>query len=174
MFRWGSLIRFVTGPRAPWLVADTVLAQFAVENTAAGWDRYLAYLADLACDPKMQEQQEFDRLSRGWAIGTAGWRRTLAKEHAARTLAAGFEREQLRELNEARWREELQRVLDERGFSSTDLVANGQSMAWKIAVAAELRHRVAAPYRWIANALKIDRPASMRSQVHRCSLRVSP
>ena len=173
-FRWGSLIRFVKGPRAPWLVADTVLAQFAVEDTPAGWNQYLAYLADLACDPKMQEQQEFHRLSRGWAIGTAGWRRTLAKEYAARTLAPGVEREQLRELNEARWREELQRVLAERGFSSTDLVANGQSMAWKIAVAAELRHRVAAPYGWIANALKIDRPANMRSQVHRCSLRVSP
>jgi hypothetical protein len=65
-------------------------------------------------------------------------------------------------------------VLAERGFSSTDLVANGQSMAWKIAVAAELWHRVGAPYGWIANALKIDRPANMRSQVHRCSLRVSP
>jgi hypothetical protein len=65
-------------------------------------------------------------------------------------------------------------VLGERGFSSTDLVANGQSIAWKIAVAAELRNRVAAPYRWIANALKIDRPASMRSQIHRRSLRVSP
>jgi hypothetical protein len=45
---------------------------------------------------------------------------------------------------------------------------------WPRAVAAELRNRVAAPYRWIANALKIDRPASMRSQIHRRSLRVSP
>ncbi len=45
-FRWGSLIRFVKGPRAPWLVADTVLAQFAVEDTAAGWNRYLALKID--------------------------------------------------------------------------------------------------------------------------------
>jgi hypothetical protein len=34
-----------------------------------------------------KEQQEFDQLSHGWAIGTAGWHRTFAKEHAARTLA---------------------------------------------------------------------------------------
>ncbi len=31
----------------------------------------------------------------------------------------------------------------------------------------------AAPYRWVANALKVDRPASMRAQVHRRSLHVS-
>lgn len=173
-FRWGSLVRFVTGRRTPWLVADTILVELAVEDNAAGWDRYLAYLAGLARDPKMQERQEFDQLSHGWAIGSAGWRRALAKEHAARALAPGCEREQLRELNETLWREELQRVLGERGLSSTDFVANAQPMVWKIAVAAELRRRVAAPYRWIANALKIDRPASMRSQVHRCSLRVSP
>ena len=173
-FRWSSLIRFVKGPRTSWLVADTVLALFAAEDPAASWDQYLAYLADLASNPEMQEQQEFDQMTRGWAIGTAGWRRSLAKEHAARSLAPGVDREQLRELNEACWREELQRVLGEHRFSSTDPVANGQPMAWKIAVAAELRRRVAAPYRWIANALKIDRPASMRAQVNRCSLRVSP
>lgn len=173
-FRWGSLIHFVRGPRPTWLAADTVLAQLAVEDNPAGWDRYLAYLADLASDPKLQEQQEFDQLSRGWAIGTAGWRRALAKEHAARTLAPGFEREQLRELNDTRWREELQRLLGERGISSTDFVANTQPIVWKIALAAELRHRVATPYRWIAEILKIDRPASLRSQVHRRSLHVSP
>jgi hypothetical protein len=65
-------------------------------------------------------------------------------------------------------------VLDERGFSSVESVASGKSMAWKIAVTAELRRRVAAPYRWIANTLKVDRPASMPAQVHRRSLHVSP
>ena len=43
---FNSLIRFVKGPRAPWLVADTVLAQSAVEDTAAGWNRYLALKID--------------------------------------------------------------------------------------------------------------------------------
>jgi hypothetical protein len=32
----------------------------------------------------------------------------------------------------------------------------------------------AAPYRWMANTLKIDRPASMRVQAPRPSLHVSP
>ncbi len=32
----------------------------------------------------------------------------------------------------------------------------------------------AAPYRWSANTLKVDRPGSMRAQVHRRSLHVSP
>jgi hypothetical protein len=94
--------------------------------------------------------------------------------HVPRFWGSRVWRQCRRFLDREAWRDELQRVLGARGSKSTDIVATGQSMAWKIAVAAELRRRVAAPDRWIANALKVDRPASMRAQVHRCSLHVSP
>lgn len=173
-YRWGSLIRFVDGPRQPWLIAETVLTYLKLGDNADGWTQYLAYLAKLACDPKQQQQQqEFDRMSSGWAIGTSGWRRALAHEYTQMALNAGLEREQLHDLRDARWRDELHRILLERGLSALQINKDAQSATWKIEVAAALRRRVAAPYQWIAHALKIRHPANLRMQVHRRSLQVS-
>ncbi|MBI4625375.1 MAG: hypothetical protein HY736_19420 [Verrucomicrobia bacterium] len=112
-------------------------------------------------------------LSHGWAIGTSGWRQAVAQEHAQLALAPEYERKQLREIKEARWRGELDRMLHERGLSLTESVKKAPPTGWKIEVAAELRRRVGAPYQWMAEILKINRPASLRMQVHRCLLQVS-
>ncbi|MEI6466965.1 MAG: hypothetical protein WCQ89_19720 [Verrucomicrobiota bacterium] len=47
-------------------------------------------------------------------------------------------------------------------------------MSVKIAIAARLRSQVAAPYTWIAQRLKIPSVASLRMQVYRELLHVSP
>jgi len=75
------------------------------------------YLIALAGDPKRQQEMGFDRRCRGWAIGTLGWRRALAREYSALSLEAGFAREGLREIKETRWRDELNDALTARGRS---------------------------------------------------------
>ncbi len=99
-FRWGSLGRFVRGSRPTWLDTHVSLAGLDLEDTSGGWASYVEYLIALAGDPKRPEENRFDRMCRGWAIGTLGWRRTLAREYSALSLEAGLEREELREIKE--------------------------------------------------------------------------
>jgi hypothetical protein len=56
--------------------------------------------------------QEFDR---GWAIGTSGWRRALAKDHADRALHPGIEADEVRSFKAARWSDRLASLMTEAG-----------------------------------------------------------
>ena len=97
----------------------------------------------------------------------------LAREYSALSLEAGFEREELLEIKETRWRDELNDALTARGRSFEEIASNDTPVNWRIEVAAALRVRTYAPYRWIADALNIEPAASLRRQVHRHRLQVS-
>lgn len=172
-FRWGSLRRFFRGARPPWLTADVMMATMDLEDSSAGWRAYVEFLIELASNLDAQHQMGFADMCRGWAIGTSGWRRALAREYSALSLEKGFEREQLRELKESRWRDALNRALLARGHSIENLDARTQPLEWKLQIAAELRRQVDAPYRWMAQALNIEHASSLRMQVHRRALHVS-
>jgi REP element-mobilizing transposase RayT len=173
-FRWGSLSQFVAGPRPRWLVPDALLVAQSIADTPAGWRRYVAFLAALADDKRLQRELGFEGFCRGWAIGTLGWQRALAKEYAHLVLAPGYERAELREIKETRWRTELERLLVLNGASAAALLEDASVAPWKLDLAAELRRRTGAPYRWIAENLHITQLGSLRMQVHRRSLQVSP
>jgi len=172
-FRWGSLRYFLKDVRVPWLSAGILLKDLTVDDTAAGWAEYLRFLAGLAGNSEMQQQMGFALMCRGWAIGTAGWRQAIAREYSQMALEAGFEREELREIKESRWRDELLDALRERGLSWEQIISGPCPVSWKIEVAARLRRRVAAPYGWIAKALNFPKPASLRMQIYRQMLHVS-
>jgi REP element-mobilizing transposase RayT len=171
-FRWGSLRRFVQGSQAAWLRGEIIVTGLMLDDTRSGWAGYVKFLAELAGDAKRQQQMGFDQMCRGWAIGTAGWKRALAQEHSAMALEPGFEREELREIKEARWRGELHHVLRDCGQTVAEVEFHAQPREWKIQIAAQLRGRVDAPYRWIADILQIHQPASLRTQIRRLALHV--
>lgn len=172
-YGFSSLPSLLEGTRPAWLGGDVVLSQLKLADTPAGRARYLEHLTMLGSDPEMQEEQQLGQLPSSWAVGTTGWRRALAQKHAEMALGPGLEPKELREVGEAKWQEELDRLIVEWSLSPPKDIADVGSAARKVELAAELRRRVAAPYQWIANALKIDRPASLRMQVHRRLLHVS-
>lgn len=90
-FRWSSLPYFVRGPRPSCLVADDILAASGLEDSSEGWCEYVAQLQELAMNPAEQERRGFGEMSRGWAIGTAGWRKALAKTYSQLALHPGLE-----------------------------------------------------------------------------------
>ena len=47
-FQWSSLARFVRGPRPPWLSPREWLAKLQLEDSPAGWARYMEQLLFLA------------------------------------------------------------------------------------------------------------------------------
>lgn len=162
MFRWSSLSAFGKADRPAWLYPDVVLTELNLSATKSGWQAYTDYLRALAGDPVAQERQQFARLSQGWAIGSDGWRETLAKEHARLAAAGDVPATETRELNEAVYQQLLDTLLQSAGKTAADLTAAPKGAPWKIAAARELRARVNAPHAWIARALHMGRPSSVR------------
>lgn len=162
LFRWSSLAAFGKADRPAWLTPHTVLTELALPESKSGWLAYTDYLRTLAGDPAAQERQEFSRLSHGWAIGSDGWRKTLAKEHTRLAAAGDIPATEVRELNEAVYQQLLDTLLQSAGKTDADLTAAPKGAPWKIAVARELRARVNAPHAWIARALHMGRPGSVR------------
>ena len=114
-----------------------------------------------------QERQEFSRLASGWGIGTAGWRKALAQTYAPRALEPGIARDELFEIEDARWRCALQEALAGAAKKPEDIAREPKGAHWKIRIAPRLRRQVGAPHRWIATALNMGTPEAVRVNVAR-------
>jgi putative transposase len=161
-FRWSSLRPLVKIPRPSWLTGQAMLSQLGWEDGPKGWSSYIDYLIALAGDRGAQEVQQFGEMSRGWAIGTAGWRKAVAKDHAHLALSVGVRHDELRELKEARQAAVLESALREAGKGADDVAGDPKGAPWKIAVAARLRAEAGAPHSWIASELNMGSPSSVR------------
>ena len=62
----------------------------------------------LAADEVRQREFGFEEFSRGWAIGSNGWKRALAKDFAQKALHPGMDAAELAELREANWQNLVQ------------------------------------------------------------------
>ena len=171
-YPWSSLARFIQGPRPPWLLPNEWLEKANCTDTREGWQRYLESLIALARDPGEQLRLGFDDLSRGWAIGSHGWRVALAKEYAAHALAPGLVREERRGVLEAQWEELLGVELAICGKTSADLNEAPSADPWKIALGHRLRQKGSVPYQWLAARLKLGNPECLRVAIRRYALRV--
>ena len=170
LFRWSSLRRFPTLRRPPWLFANW-LSQLGLDDSVVGWAGYRAHLVRLSADVAEQDQQLFGEMSSGWAIGSSGWRRAMAKDYALMAISAGLAGDALREINAARFAGALVIILKELGKNADDIRCDSKGAAWKVTAASSLRTRVNAPHAWIAEALNMGSAASLRSSLHRHRLK---
>jgi hypothetical protein len=141
-----------------------------LEDDEEGWAVYLERLRQLALDPAEQERLGFGAMSRGWAIGTSGWRRAVAKDHAALALTPGLAAAEAKALREARWQECRDALLAETKKTEADLREATFSAPWKIELAARVRKASAASAAWLAENLVMGKADSVRSYLSRHSL----
>ena len=106
-------------------------------------------------------------MSQGWAIGTAGWKRAIAKDHATAALEPGLSAAEARSLREAHWIDELSQLLANVNKTDKDAEKALKSARWKVEVAFQLRRRSAAPVKWIAKALSMGSPNAVRGYLHK-------
>jgi putative transposase len=147
-FRWSSLRRFVRGGRPECLCAD-----WRSEDNAEAWSRYCGALEDLAGDQAAQTEQGFGEMSRGWAIGTAGWRKAVAQDHRQLALTPGLPQKELKELKQAEWERVLAELLIQVGKTRKDAAEDWKSADWKVSIAEAMRRNTTATNRWIAAEL---------------------
>lgn len=158
-FRWSSLPKFMQGECFPGLVADGWLR--------AGWTLhlYLENLIDLAKDEARQKELGFDSFCKGWAIGTTGWRKALAKEYSELALSPGIGADETRALREAHWESALEQALKVRRRKEAELLTSGKTAAWKIELALHVRQSSGARIAWLAQRLQLGSPDTARSQL---------
>jgi putative transposase len=124
-------------------------------------------LCDLAVDPEKQKNHEFETLSHGWAIGTDGWRNALAREWAHEAVSPDIEAVQLKEMKETRWSKRLDDLLARTGLTIHDVAQSRKSASWKVELAVILRKEEGAAIGWIAGALAMGKPSSLRNYLYR-------
>lgn len=172
-FEWSSLRWFNGKARPSFLCAETILAESGgLADTPAGWRRYMGYLALLAEEDAAKKAERLGRLSRGWAIGTAGFRKNLRKELKAR--GAQLDRTELlgadaAELRQESWEDALQLAAK---VLKIDLNALGpaKSSPEKVRLAALLRAKTAVANGWLAERLQMGKPASVSQFARRFRL----
>jgi len=108
------------------MVPEVPLRQLGLEDKRGDWIRYIHYLIALAADPEEQKRQGIDELTSGWAIGTLGWKRALAREYSHLKLDVGVSAGGVRELNEARWSDALTKALRDCGHGDSDICSSTQ------------------------------------------------
>lgn len=164
-YRWSSLGGFVRGPRMPGLSAAEWLASHGCEDTASGWEHYKAHLVELAGNLEEQERLGWKGFSYGWAIGSEGWKKRMAAEHAEHALNPGLERSVVRELQEARWQDALTDGLRKLGRGEEDLKTSRKGADWKVRLALTLRQDYATSYAWLAKALAMGSAGGLRNRL---------
>lgn len=161
-FRWCSYRRFLRGERPEFLVCEDWLQDLGgLADSPEGWKRYHEYLDWLAADPEEQKRQAFDKMCSGWAIGSDGWRKDLAKDHAETVALSALRGPEVRELKEAAWAVVLKQLLAEQRKTNDEIVADGRTAAWKVDLALKMREKTTATNEWIAGALGMGKGSSL-------------
>jgi putative transposase len=90
-------------------------------DDSRGWREYVGHLIALGKCRECWADEGLENLSRGWAIGSLGWRRKLAEQNSRLVLAPDMEREEVAEIREKIWEAALATGLCESGRTVKDL-----------------------------------------------------
>jgi putative transposase len=161
-FKPSSLWQWLNGTAPGWLEAADLLRERGLEAAVNPWLGYADHLIRIATAGTDDERCTPAAFSSGWAIGTEGWRKALARERAHLALAPEMAAGEVAELKIARWQQALETALERTGKTLHDIQCAPKSAGWKIALARHLRATVAPSYRWLADALNMGKPSSLR------------
>jgi len=130
-------------------------------DTAAGWRSYARYLAWEAEEGPAGKSAAYANLSRGWALGTQGFKTALLADHKMVASSRAWETAGAREMRETRWAEAMGRCLQRLEKSADDIETDRKSATWKAAVALRMKKITQASNRWLAEQLCMGRPEAV-------------
>lgn len=173
---WTSLQMLVgKADRPDWYAPEPALAHAGgLADTKMGQKQYLAYLGCLQEDDERKKALEFDRLSKGWAVGTKGFKKELLKEHQhlERTVERG--NGSPRELSAELWQDRLNVYLERLGKSKKEIAADPKGAPWKVAVANGMKTTTTASNPWLAAHLNMGSPFRLTRLVTACRMDPKP
>jgi putative transposase len=166
-FRWSSLPRFLASDRPIWLAGETILHECgSLADSPAGWKCYLEYLALIATDASRAREVRFQRMTRGWMIGSPAFESDLRQRLAdqsggtGRLDLLGGDRETHLQARAACWEEKLQALAREFVVDLARLPAK-KSAEEKVRLAAALKATTSVTNRWLAIRLHMGAASSI-------------
>jgi hypothetical protein len=176
-YRWSSLPWFLRQDRPAFLDPATVLAESGgLTETAAGWAKYLEYLAVLAEEEAKLRDEKFGRLSRGWLIGSEMFCAEMQHELRARVDRSGrFEllgadRPAQEQSRSALWEETLRKLADAFGVA-LDQLPPLHSADEKVTLASAMKSLTSVSNCWLAERLRLGKTSSVGALLRRFRLR---
>jgi SAM-dependent methyltransferase/REP element-mobilizing transposase RayT len=154
----------------------TALSARGLTDTAAGRRSYDAYLTWSAAEGPAGKSESYVSLSKGWALGSAGFKQALVADHALAASMRAWEQGDAREVRELAWTGSLARLLC--GIPPTERADHRQSAPWKIRVAVRLKATTDASNGWLGAQLHMG--SRLRQQTHQprapsgCRVRPDP
>lgn len=166
-YRWSSFWYLHHKRKRPdFMKAETALDHAGeLRDTPAGRKQYQDYLAWLAETNPAQKELAFEKMSRGWALGTKDFKRSLLKSEGllkdGSLRALKLEGKELQEANELRWENLLEKGLSILGKTPAQAESELKSAEWKVWIALVLKSRTSATNVWIAERLRMGAPQSV-------------
>jgi putative transposase len=140
--------------RATWYTPMAALEQAGeLADTAVGRRNYLKYLAWLSEDEPAQKALNFAAMSKGWAIGSIEFKKSLVVEHKEAAAAIKQNQSEWQELKQAMLEDALTQLLGKVNKQRSDLLREGKSVPWKLALAAAMKAQTVATNRWLGEHL---------------------
>lgn len=151
-----------TKTREPFMDFDAFLeGAGSLKDTSAGRRKYEQYLSWLNEDDQAKKNAAFDRMSKGWAIGTKEFKRAVIKSEESRLANLELGSKDYAEIREEMWEVELERCMKHLGKRGEDLDVDPKSSDWKIAIALLLKRKLLCTNKWISINLRMGAPASI-------------
>lgn len=167
-WKWCS-VRWLRNPkqRPKWFdPTDALQRAGGLRDTPAGRRKYLDYLDWLQEEEPARKQLQFEKMSKGWTIGSTEFRKALIKENrdlvAQRALGADVE---MAEAQEQAHQELLDQLLHRLGQTRRSMAAAGKFESWKVALAAAMKARTTVTNRWLSNNLAMGSLHEVSRQV---------
>jgi len=145
--------------RPAWLRLDLVLAATGgLADSAGGWNSYRNYLDWQAEEGPAGKSKSYVSLSKGWALGSTGFKSALLRDHAVVALSRAWERAGAKEIQIEAWELLLGKALRALGRTADELESRPRAQPWKVALALLLKERSQASNPWLARRLCLGGP----------------
>jgi putative transposase len=152
--------------RPAFLRVESALEQVGgLVDAPAGWAAYANYLAWQAAEGPAGKNAAYVSMSRGWAIGTEGFKARLIAEHNLQPLVRAWELHGAEEMRRLQWQAALDRALQALDKDAADCLADRKSAPWKIAIAAHLKRTTQASNTWLNAQLRMGSPVAVSQYV---------
>jgi hypothetical protein len=152
---WTSL-RWLLQPqqRPKWYEAQAFLTHAGeLADSPAGRNKYLEYLAWLEADESARKAMQFERMSKGWLVGSQGFKAALCREHRQVAAALALGDREGNEIKETLRQEALDAALATAGKTRGELQDSAKMAGWKIELASALKAKTLVTNRWLAEHL---------------------
>ncbi|WPJ97553.1 transposase [Coraliomargarita algicola] len=177
-YRWSSYWYLNHPAKRPAFMdcSGALLAAGGLADTSYGRRKYADYLNWLASNKTAQDEMAFDKMCRGWALGTKDFKKALIAE-ATDTSESDDEDDEptkkvprydgatLQEANELRWELVLEQCMQTLNKTDDDATKEMKSADWKILIAAVLKCKTSASNVWIADQLNMGVPHAVSRYV---------